>query len=123
MIIGDVTPDAEAVIRLEIRGLGENHEEIEAVIDTGFDGSISLPPSIIQELGLVWRGRGRALLADGSSIIYDRYEVSVVWDGEVRRATADEADTDPLVGMGLMKGYELRIQVFEGGIVTLDPVR
>jgi predicted aspartyl protease len=38
MITGVVTADREAVIRLTVRGpVGQEHE-VEAVIDTGFDG-------------------------------------------------------------------------------------
>jgi hypothetical protein len=32
----------------------------------------------------------------------------------------DAADTDPLVGMGLLYGYEVRIQAIEGGAVTIE---
>lgn len=34
----------------------------------------------------------------------------------------DEADSEPLVGMSLMEGYELMVQVFEGGRVELNKV-
>jgi hypothetical protein len=32
----------------------------------------------------------------------------------------DAADTDPLVGMGLLYGYEVRIQAIDGGVVTIE---
>ncbi len=31
----------------------------------------------------------------------------------------DAADTEPLVGMALMYGYELNVQIVDGGAVTL----
>lgn len=65
----------------------------EAVIDTGFDGWFSLPPALIALLGLQWRRRGRALLADGSESVFDIYEGPVVWDGSPRRVVVDEAST------------------------------
>jgi hypothetical protein len=34
----------------------------------------------------------------------------------------DEADSEPLVGMSLMEGYQLLVQVFEGGRVELSEV-
>ena len=43
---------------LERGGKGQA-EEIEAVIDTGFDGAFSLPLADITALGLPWRRRGR----------------------------------------------------------------
>ncbi|MDP6417051.1 MAG: clan AA aspartic protease, partial [Gammaproteobacteria bacterium] len=67
------------------------------VIDTGFDGFLTLPASVIQDLGLVWRRRGRAMLADDS--LFDIYEAAVTWDGRPRRIAVDEAECDPLVGI------------------------
>jgi clan AA aspartic protease len=89
------------------------------VIDTGFDGSLSLPPALVASLGLPWRRRGRALLADGSESLFDIYEATVVWDRRRRRIAVDEADTFPLVGTGLLNGYELKVQVRPRGNVTI----
>ncbi len=47
------------------------------------------------------------------------YEAKVVWDGKVRHVLVDEADTDPLVGMRLLRGYELKMQVRARGKVTI----
>ena len=43
----------------------------------------------------------------------------VVKSDEGRIRLVDEADSDPLVGMGLLKGYELRMQVRSGGKVRI----
>jgi clan AA aspartic protease len=119
MIIGVVTDRREAVIRLKVRGPAGQDQEIEAIIDTGFDGWLSLPSSIIVQLGLTWRQRGRALLADGSESVFDIYEATVDWDGEARRIPVDEAETVPLVGMALLEGCELVVQVQRGGNVSV----
>ncbi len=119
MISGVVTHDRQAVIHLTVRGPAGQEQEIEAIIDTGFDGSLSLPSLIVVQLGLPWRQRGRALLADGSESVFDIYEATVDWDGEARRIAVDEAETVPLVGMFLLEGYELTVQVQPGGNVTL----
>jgi clan AA aspartic protease len=119
MITGLVTERREAVIRIKVRGASGQAQEIEAVIDTGFDGWLSLPSSVVAQLGLMWRRRGRALLADGSESVFDIYEAIVDWDGETRRIPVDEAETVPLVGMSLLEGYELVVQVHRGGNVTV----
>jgi len=119
MITGVVTERHEAVIRIRVRGPAGQDQEIEAVIDTGFDGWLSLPSAIIAQLGLTWRQRGRALLADGSESVFDIYEATVDWDDEARRISVDQAETVPLVGMSLLRGYELVIQVQPGGNVTV----
>ncbi|WP_199332369.1 MULTISPECIES: hypothetical protein [Fischerella] len=46
------------------------------------------------------------------------YEAVIVWDGQLLRIPIDEADSDPLVGMLLMEGYELTIQVVAGSTVV-----
>ena len=119
MISGVVTDDRQAVIHLTVRGPAGQEQEIEAIIDTGFDGCLSLPSSFIVLLGLSWRERGRALLADGSESVFDIYEGTALWDGEFRRIPVHEAETTPLIGMSLLQGYELNVQVQPGGNVTI----
>jgi len=119
MITGVVTSFYQATIRLIVRGPTGQAQEIEAVIDTGFDGALSLPPADITALGLPWRRRGRALLADGTTSLFDIYEATVLWDGAPRRVVVDAADIDPLVGMRLLDGYELTVQAIVGGQVII----
>ena len=54
MITGVVTDDRQAIIHLTVRGPAGQEQEIEAIIDTVFDGWLSLPSPIIVLLGLVW---------------------------------------------------------------------
>ena len=89
------------------------------IIDTGFDGWLSLPSSLIVLLSLVWRQRGRALLADGRESVFDIYQGTVIWDGQDHRIPVHEAETTPLIGMSLLHGYELTIQTQAGGKVTV----
>ena len=122
MITGVVTTSRQAIIRLTVRGPAGQEQEIDAVIDTGFDGTLTLRLALIATLGLVWRRRGRALLADGSKSLFDLYETIAIWDGEPRRIAVDEADIDPLVGMSLLYGYELIVQAIQGGTVIIQPL-
>jgi clan AA aspartic protease len=119
MIVGVVTDDHQAVIHLVVRGPAGQETEIDAIIDTGFDGWLSLPSSIIISLDLEWRERGRALLADGSESVFDIYEAIVLWDGQALRIPVHQAETTPLVGMSLFRGYELIIQNQPGGKVSI----
>ncbi len=115
MITGLITSDRQAVIHLTVRDPTGQEQKIDAIIDTGFDGWLSLPSSLILFLGLLWRQRGRALLADGRESVFDIYETMVFWDGQARRLPAHEAETTPLVGMSLLDGYELKVLVQPGG--------
>jgi clan AA aspartic protease len=102
-----------------VRGPREQQRTIEAVIDTGYTASLSLPSALIASLGLRWKTLGRGILADGCESLFDVYVGQVVWDGKERRVLVDEADTDPLVGMALLAGYELKMEVRSAGKVTI----
>jgi clan AA aspartic protease len=119
VIIGTVNADFEPIISLSIRRFDGKVFTQNAIVDTGFNGWLSLPPDLIAELNLRWKRRGRAILADGSECVFNVYEVVAIWDGELRTIPVDEADSDPLVGMSLMEGYQLTIQVSEDGYVEL----
>ena len=54
--------------------------------------------------------------------IFNVYEAVILWDGVPLTIPIDEADSEPLVGMSLMEGYQLIVQVFEGGNVELHKV-
>jgi predicted aspartyl protease len=84
---------------------------------------LTLPPSHVAALKLSWQKVDRGLLADGSECLFDVFDAEVDWDGEVRRVLIDEADTDPLVGMSLLSGYELNVEVCPQGKVEIAPLR
>jgi clan AA aspartic protease len=119
MITGFVNVEFEPIIPLSLRRADGNVFTQDAIVDTGFNGWLSLPPDAISELNLRWKRRGRAILGDGSECVFNVYEATVIWDGEPRIIPVDEADSDPLVGMSLMEGYQLTIQVAEDGYVEL----
>ena len=58
MITGAVNADYEAVIRLRIQGPAGEEDEVEAIIDTGFNGFRTLAPSQVTALGLTRLSRG-----------------------------------------------------------------
>ena len=120
MIEGVVNSAYEAVIPLSLRGPAGQAQGVEAVIDTGFTGFVTLPPSLVAELGLVFMGTSEATLADGSEVSFDAYDVTVLWEGQPRDVLIDEADTTPLVGMLLLDRHNLSIDVENGGRVLIQ---
>ena len=122
MIRGVVTSHYEATIQLFVIGPKGQRELIEAIVDTGFDGWLSLPYSLVNELELPWQGLGQALLADGSECDYDIHDGTVVWDCEERDISIDTSDSDPLVGMRLLEGFVLELPVRKGSPFTICPI-
>lgn len=96
---------------------------VDAVIDTGFSGFLTLPSDMIATLGLSWEGRDVATLGDGTFCTFEVYIGLVIWDGQYREIYINESETVPLIGMQLLRGYDLRIQAIEEGLVTIDALK
>ena len=108
----------QAIYEKQVR-LGEEHD-VAAIIDTGFTGHLTLPMALIDRLALPWLSRAQALLADGSLHVFDAYVGTVLWNGQDRTVEVDAADTDPLAGMGLLRGHRLSVDVVENGAVKIE---
>ena len=61
-----------------------------------------------------------AMLGNGQVHVFDVYAALVLWDGQLRTVETDETDTIPLVSMGLFYGHDVRMQVIDGGLVTIE---
>jgi len=120
VIEGVVNAAYEPVIILSVQGPSGQSSEVEAVVDTGFTGFLTVTPALATELGLALEGTSRGTLADGSEVTFDVYDVAVLWDGHPRYVLADAADTTPLVGMRLMDRHNLNIDIEDGGRVVIQ---
>jgi clan AA aspartic protease len=121
MITGQVNAILEARIPLDVEDNTGLTHLVDAVIDTGFTGFLSLPPVRIAALSLSWLHELTMILADGTMIQVDVYTGVVIWDGQARTVRVSAVDKmDPLVGMKLLAGSELRIRVVDGGFVWID---
>src|SRR5579862_9650781 len=111
MITGAINANLDAIVRLTVRGPTGRTRRIGAVIDTGFNGCLTLPPALIAELEFPWHRRAFAELGDGSEVVFDVYRAVVTWDRRRRKIRIDEADTTPLIGMELLKQHEVNLKV------------
>ncbi len=110
----------EAEVSLLVRGPSGRTRRVDAVVDTGFSRFLTLPSSIVTELGLVFRTVDRVFLADGSEVTLDIHAVTVLWDGYPRDVDALAAETQPLMGMSLLDGHSLYVEVEDGGRVVIQ---
>ena len=120
MIQGVVNDAHEAVVTLSLRGPTGRVRDIEAVIDTGYTGFLTLPTTLVTEIGLPFAYIGRAFLANDDEVSFDVHDVTVLWDGLPKHIKADATGSTPLVGMLLLDKHDLNIEVESGGRVTIQ---
>ncbi len=125
-MLGAVSADGrEPVLPLTLLPLGNSVQdgiEIEEVVDTGFDGELTLPRGLIRRLGYPYAGFTRGTLADGSAVRFDYHEGRLLWHGEERAVVVLAAGDagEPLVGMALLRGSRLTIDAVPGGAVRVE---
>ena len=54
--------------------------------------------------------------------MFDYYAAAIVWDNRSIVIPVNAINSVPLVGMALMEGYRLDIEVVDGGAVSLEPL-
>jgi clan AA aspartic protease len=96
--------------------------EVEFLIDTGFEGELSLPPHLAQLLDTEIAGALSLQLADGRIASAPYYAVEIEWQNDSRLTEILLLDGHPLLGIELLKGRLLQIETVEGGEVTLEPL-
>jgi clan AA aspartic protease len=120
MMNGLVDQNGELTIRLVVGDAVSQRQLIDAVIDTGFTGFLTLPLVVLSALNLQPYRREQGTLGDGSTCIFDVYRGFVIWDGEFRQIDINASETTPLVGMSLLYGYRVRFDAIEGGEVNIQ---
>lgn len=96
--------------------------EIECVVDTGFEGFLTLPSVLVAELTLLYVAPINANLADNSRIVTNVYRGIILWNEIERVIPVLEMGRRPLIGTALLEEYHLSIDFCEGGIVLVDEI-
>lgn len=122
MIRGHVTRAYEAVVTITVIGPDGRSRDVQATVDTGFTGELTLPEAVVEELGLVFLEESYAYLANETRVDISLYDAAVVWDGAKRPVVVDCMDGNPLVGMQLLYEHLLSVQVVRDGPVTIQPL-
>jgi len=120
-MVGHLNTDGEPALPVHIVGPAETLE-IEAVVDTGFNGELTLPRPQIEALGLPEATVTEVTLADGRVRDVLMYDAETEFAGSTREIFVTEAPTTPLVGTGLLWGFSLRIEFEMDGTVEVDPL-
>lgn len=110
------------LLRLVIRGAEGRQVTIDALVDTGFDGSLALPESLIATLALPERrtlSPVRYRLADESIVIPQSFTARILWEGIERPVRVLQLGSHPLVGMGFLYGYRVCVEALDGGDIEV----
>ncbi len=119
MIRGHVA-GLQARISIPFRLADSRDLEIEFVVDTGFEGALTLPAAAIEVLRLAFYQQWFANLADGSNVAVNVYRADIIWDGTLKHVAVLGMGARPLVGTAMLKGYDLFAEFWNRGIVLLD---
>lgn len=122
MITGVVTEHGTAVITVSVLALNQTATTVDAVIDTGFNGFLTLPLPQIARLQFPYEGTMRVELGNGQEVELDMFSGTMLWEGQVREGLVLAAEGSPLVGMGLREGSRLCLDIIAGGPVTIEPL-
>jgi clan AA aspartic protease len=120
MIAGRVSSSLDATLQLCVQSPTKEELSIEAVVDTGFNGYLTLPSTLAERLKLPWLYRQQGELADGNLIVFDVHGGSVIWDEQPCEVEIEIAETGPLIGMALLAKHRLIVEVVDGGEVTIE---
>jgi len=120
MMRGVVNARLEAIVRLRLKGAAGVEVDIDFLIDTGFDSTLVLPKAEAEAIGLHYLGTRFANLADGTLQATELYLGQLQWNGAFTPVQVISIGDEALVGMGLLNGNELRIEVTSGGMVEIN---
>ena len=125
MIRGVVRPSAsdgsglEAWIDIAVAGDDRVFRSLAAVVDTGATDWLTLPESVVQELGSRLTSIRYVRQAHGPVIQANVYAVWVSWHGRNRRVFA-ESGNEALIGTDLLANCRLTVDWWDGGDVIIE---
>lgn len=122
MICGIVNARHQAFARLKLRGPTGVESELNFLIDTGFSSALALPHTTVQTLGLVRQSTAKARLADGSVRPLELFAAEVEWCGVWQAVVVSDMGDEPILGMQVLVGHALRVEVTDGGTVEISPL-
>ena len=120
MTIGEVTSDGDALVRVTVEDATGEAREVEAVLDTGFNGALALPHALVEAFGLARKGDVVARLASGEERRILTYRATVLLgEAPSRPVTVVEAG-EALVGAALLWNCKVCLNYAEGGAVEIE---
>ena len=119
MITGVVASNSDMLIDVEVANSAGEYETLEFVLDTGFNGDLAMPTEVILRLGLEYTGPIGVSYAVGSGV-RRAYLATVTWHDRPREVEVIATDDEWLLGMDMLMGSRLTVDVRIGGEVLIE---
>ena len=120
MIEGIVNDFDEPIIRLDIHISSNNSKKVNAIIDTGFNGYISIPTILIEQSNWDFIGTEEYELANGDIVEEKLYLGKIIFDGdEIEVFSLTNRTKDVLIGTKILKNKILKVD-FKDSKVTIE---
>src|SRR5690349_4902204 len=115
---GRVDGQLRALLRLPLATSRDGpRQDVEAWVDTAFNGGLALPRPVVAGLGLKQEASTDAVLADGRTVTVELFGCCLDWFGSVYQAQVVAGDAaHPLLGAQLLAGRRLVIDYAAGTV-------
>ena len=120
MIRGRVDFTLDAVAPVPVMNRNGQFRTVEFVVDTGFDGNLTLPADTIHRLGLEPAESVFITFANGQQERCNAWHCRILWHDQPRDIVIFESRGEVLLGMALLEGSQLTIQARIDGAVVIE---
>lgn len=94
---------------------------VEFIVDTAFDGDLSLPSSLLARLDVEFATERLLQMVDGSIIKRYAYLIELDWNEGKRPTEIMVLENAPLLGAVLMDESHVDLDMRSGGEVSIEP--
>jgi clan AA aspartic protease len=119
-VINGIVIGRQPQLKVVLRIVNYPDLEIGCVIDTGFEGALTLPVSAVEKLQLPFVARINANLANDDNVVTSVHRATIVWDGTEIEIPVLAMGSRPLIGTLLLNNYNLNIDFCDGGILSVE---
>ena len=118
MIVARVNDNFDAHVQLELLHNGTTHS-VRFVMDTGFNGYLSVTPQMVRSLNLEIIDVQDGVLADGRRDVFETVDIVVNGLDETRKIRAQVLG-EPMLGTRMLNGCEIQCIWKSGSEITIS---
>ncbi len=117
-IVGGIAANLEARVTLSLSHQ-ERRLDVLFLVDSGFNGYLAVPQSVVRQLSPPLATVQRGTTADGRVNYFDTVDVCVIWDDQPKVIRAQVLD-EPLIGTRMLSGHDMQVRWEVGGNFRLS---